>query len=329
MKIHLVSLRASAYEAIVALHRQAQPQLHQLTDDPAEADLILFVGSVPAHGEGIVDHPLPPLYPEKCFIYWDDDGVVPLLPGIFTNAVKPGLIDLHRTASHNFIDALNPYTTPLPGTPKRYLFSFAGGSTSLLRKKLYKVNYARPDVLVQNTSSYHHWAPNQEGREERQKEYARTIAASHFGLCPRGASAGGLRLFEVMQMGVAPVVVSDKLLLPEGPAWETFLLRVPERQIKRLPAILDPLVAESDTRGRLAREAWEQFFSPPVMFDGIIATLVRIRERRRVPERRMHLLWGTILWRRRFRKSVRGLARRAVLGVFRLLRLRFIYDLSH
>jgi hypothetical protein len=164
MKIYLVGIRRSALDAMLELHRLAQPPLHELVDDPAIAEMIVFVGGVPAHGEGIVDHPLPKLYPEKCFMYWDDDAVVPLLPGIYTNAVKPGWIDLRRTASHNFIDALNPNIHPLPAAPKRYLFSFAGGSTSILRKKMYKIDYGRPDVLIQNTSTYYHWDPDQPGR---------------------------------------------------------------------------------------------------------------------------------------------------------------------
>jgi Exostosin family len=328
MKIHLVSLRRSALDALIELHRSAEPQLHELVDDPAAAEMIVFVGSVPAHGEGIVDHPLPRLYPERCFIYWDDDGVVPLLPGVYTNAVKPGWLDLRRTASHNFIDALNPYIAPLPGTAKRYLFSFAGGSTSLLRKRLYRIDFGRPDVPIENTSSYHHWDPAQPGRTERQRRYAETLAASHFALCPRGASAGGLRLFEAMQMGVAPVVLSDRLLLPEGPRWETFLLRIPESDIRRLPELLEPLLSEAEGRGRLAREAWEQFFSPPAMFNGIVAALVRVRAGRRIRERRMHLFWGYFLWRRRAGGSLRAVGKKLVLGAFRLLRLRFIYDLS-
>jgi hypothetical protein len=131
-----------------------------------------------------------------------------------------------------------------------------------------------------------------------------------------------------MQMGVAPVVISDKQLLPEGPAWETFLIRIPERKIKQLPQILEPRLAEAEARGRLARQAWERFFAPPVMFNGIVATLVRIRSQRRVPERWMHPFWGYFLWRRRIRGELRGFAKKLVLGIFRLLRLRFIYDLS-
>jgi hypothetical protein len=328
MKIYLVGKHQSALNALLELYRVAHPPLHELVEDAATAEMIVFVGGVNEHGVGIVDNPLPKQYPEKCFIYWDDDGVVPLLPGIFTNAVKPRWINLHRTASHHFIDVLNPHVIPIAGAEKRYLFSFAGGSTSLLRKKLYKIDYRRSDVLIQNTSNYYHWDPTQAGREERQKQYAETIAASHFGLCPRGASAGGLRLFEVMQMGVAPVLVSDRLLLPEGPDWDSFLIRIPERKIKQLPDILDHYVAESAERGRLARQAYEQWFAPPVMFNGIIATLIRVREARRIPERWIHPFWEFILWKQRFRNSARGIAKKAVLAVFRLLKLRFIYEMN-
>lgn len=328
MKIYLVGLRQSSLDAMIELHRVAQPPLHELVSDAAAAEMIVFAGSAPAYGEGIVESPLPRLYPEKSFMYWDDDGVVPLLPGIYTNAVKPGWINLHRTASHMFIDALNPHVVPMPEVGKRYLFSFAGGSTSVLRKKLYKIDYRRPDVLIKNTSDYYHWDPSQEGREERQKQYAETIAASHFGLCPRGASAGGLRLFEVMQMGVAPVLVSNTFQLPDGPDWDSFLIRAPEGKIKQLPEILDRHVAESAERGRLARLAWEQYFSPPVMFNGIVATYARMAAERRIPERWIHPFWGYILWRRRFRNAVRGVAKKTVLGVFRLLRLRFIYEMN-
>src|SRR5438105_4899673 len=280
MKIHLVGLRPSALQAMVALHRVSEPRIHELVDDPAAADMIVFLGSVPPHGDGIVGSPLPKLYPEKCFMYWDDDAVVPLLPGIYTNAVTSDLFHLHRTASHMFIDALNPHVAPMPHVQKRYLFSFAGGSTSLVRKKLYNIDFKRPDVLVHNTSDYYHWDPSQQDRDERQKRYVEAIAASHFALCPRGASAGSLRLFEVMQVGVAPVLISDDFMLPAGPDWDKFLIRVPERNIRKLPQILEPHLSEASERGGLARLAWEQWFSPPVMFNGIISTFGAMQHRR-------------------------------------------------
>src|SRR5579859_960751 len=44
MKIHLVCLRQGAYEAMLRLEQQAEPRRHTLVDDPASADMILFVG---------------------------------------------------------------------------------------------------------------------------------------------------------------------------------------------------------------------------------------------------------------------------------------------
>ena len=327
MRIHLICLRQGAYDALVELQRKAQPQQHTLTDDAESADMILFVGGWPSRGEGVVENPLPKKYPEKTFVYLDDDGFTPLLPGVYTNAERPGLIDLHRAESQMFVDALNPNIQPIHAE-KKYLFSFAGGSTSLLRKKLYRIKFARPDVLVENTSNYYHWDPAQPGRDERQKQYAATIASSHFGLCPRGASAGGLRLYEVMQMGVAPVVISDKLLLPEGPDWDSFAIRVPERKIAELDMILAAHVGESAERGRLARAAYEEWFSPPTVFNNVVAACERVRANRKVPERWVRPFWGYMLWRRRAAMGARGLVKSVVLGIFKLMGKRFVYDLN-
>jgi hypothetical protein len=327
MKIHFVILRPEAMPGMMEIFNRARPQIHTLTDDAAAADMILFIGKCDPYGRGIVDNPLVYTYPEKCFIYWDDDGFIPLLPGIYTNAEKPGLIDLHRATSQMWVVALNPNIQPIAAV-KKYLFSFAGGSTSLLRKKLYKVKFKRSDVLVQNTSDYYHWDPSQAGRDARQKQYATTIAESHFGLSPRGASAGSLRLFEIMEMGVAPVLVADSFLLPEGPDWNRFLIRVPERKVADLDTILAARVGESAEMGRRAREAWDLWFAPDVRFNRIIEACVSFRDRRRIPERFIHPFWGYMLWRKRLKGSLRTIARNAVLKTFKFLHIPFMYDLN-
>ena len=327
MKIHLVRLRQTAYDAMVELHCKADPPLHTLVEDAESADLILFVGGWDSQGNGVIDNPLPKKYPAKTFIYRDDDGFIPLLPGVYSSAEKPGFLNLHRVESQKFIEALNPNIKPLT-MEKKYLFSFAGGSTSLLRKRLYKVKFSRPDVLIENTSNYYHWDPSQPGRDERQKKYAATIASSHFGLCPRGASVGSYRLYEVMEVGTAPVILSDKLLLPEGPDWDSFALRIPERKMKRLDIILAQHIGESAERGRLAREAYEQWFAPPVVFNHIIAACERIRASRRISEKWIHPFWGFMLWRLQFKGWARGVAKNLTLGVFKLLGKRFVYEMN-
>jgi hypothetical protein len=328
LKIHLVNMRQAALDAMLELHRLAEPQLHELVSDPDAAEIILFVGSWDSHGSEMRMHPLVRRYLDKCFVYFDADGFVPLLRGVYTNAEKSRLFDSRRAEGQAFIDALNPMTVPQPEAVKKYLFTFAGGSTSLLRKKLYKINFGREDVIVRNTSDYYHWDAAQAGREQRQKEYAAMIAASHFALCPRGASAGGQRLFEVMQMGVAPVLISDSLKLPQGPDWASFLIHVPERRIGQLPQILEEHVQQSAERGRLARLAWETWFAPPVLFNNIVAVCARTRETARVPERWVQPFWGFMMWKFRMRRSLRGLLRNAVLRVFKMLGLRLGYELN-
>jgi hypothetical protein len=64
------------------------------------------------------------------------------------------------------------------------------------------------------------------------------------------------------------------------------------------------------------------------MFNGIVATFETIQKKRRIPERWIHPFWRYFLWRRRFYNTARDTARTAVLGLFRLLRLKFIYQMN-
>jgi hypothetical protein len=312
---------------MVELAGQAEPRLHELVDDPETADMILFVGRWGYFGQTIVDSPLTAKYPEKCFAYCDNDNFATLLPGIYASTEAPRIFGfLHRMESQLFVDFPNPAVYPR-NAEKKYLFTFAGRSTAMVRKRLYKLKWRRPDVLVENSSSYNHWG-NQPDRAERQEQFARTIAESHFVLCPRGASAGSYRLFEVMRMGIAPVIISDGVLLPEGPDWDSFALRVPEGKIARLEEILEKHVGESAERGRLARAAYEQWFAAPVAFNHLIAACERIRARRLVPERWVQRFWGLMLWRLRMKSGARDKARAAVLWGFRVMGRKFTYELD-
>lgn len=327
MRVYLAPIRERIGPALQHLHSVSQPRLHTLVDDPASADLILVAGGSSVGFAGIDDNPLVRRFPKTCFMYDDSDGFVPLLPGIYTNARRPRLVDLHRTESSAFVVALNPQTQPLE-REKRYLFTFAGGSTSLVRKRLYRIDWHRDDVLVENTSSYYHWDAGQDGREERQQRYAETIASSRFALCPRGASAGSQRLFEVMQMGVAPVLISDHYDLPVGPDWSRFLIRVRERDIARLPEILEQHIETSAERGRIAREEWERHFAPETMFNTLIAAYGRIGQRSRISETWVRPFWGALKARHEMGIVMMSIARRAVLGIFRRLHIPFVYQLN-
>ena len=93
-----------------------------------------------------------------------------------------------------------------------------------------------------------------------------------------------MRIFEMMEAGIPPVIIADDWLPPLGPSWEQFALFVPENEIT---SIYEKVKAHDDEyadRGRLARQAWEPYFSPQSYWDFILASIRQIQENQKYPE---------------------------------------------
>ncbi|HMH16402.1 MAG TPA: exostosin family protein [Edaphobacter sp.] len=329
MNIHLSPVKET--ELTDLLPFRARYSTHTLTDDPAAADLILLIGSFGAEPHHLLDHPLYNAFPEKCAVYTDDDNYLPLAPGVYCSALVDRHSQIGRVSTYSYVSASGRYSNQYvteSGTDKKYLFTFQGGSTSLLRKRLFNLTFNRPDVLIENTSTYFHWDLNQPNREQRQQRYAETITSSHFVLCPRGAGTGSIRLFEVMQAGIAPVLISDDFLLPPHVPWDTFLLRIPERDIARLPELIEPHLATSAQRGRLAREAWLNYFAPEKEFDAIIAAAFAALHHGPPDESVFRSQQARIIARANRRRQLRDLARTTVLKTLKVLRLKSPYQMN-
>ncbi len=331
MNIHLSPLNESELDGL--LRQRAQHSQHKLTGDPAQADLILLAGSFGTDPDLLLRHPLYLQYPDLCAVYTEDDNYLPLLPGVYCSAETDHHSRAGRTFSYSYISRAGQFSNPFVGATsapveKPLLFSFQGGSTSLLRKRLFNLNFGRPDVLVENTSNYYHWDLSQPGREDRQQRYAQTLADSHFVLCPRGAGTGSIRLFEVMCAGVAPVLISDSYLLPPGPDWNKFLIRIPERDIARLPELLEPHIDSSPERGRLARQAWLQYFSPEREFDAIVASCSAALNHRPPSESVFRKQQARVITRAKLKRTTRAFARSVILKLLKFLHLKSPYQMN-
>ncbi len=309
MLIHLARASDTAKSTvrrseILSLHALSTSRQHELTEDPDAAEMIVLAGDLESLAEARANQLLR-RFPEKTMAYSEIDALVPYVPGVYASAAKPHWFNLNRTQSSIYLSrygsSRNPAVRHRPSIPKELLFCFLGRRDCRVRENILAHHYNRPDVLVLERTGYMHWNDGVVGEKQAQEHYADTIMRSHFALCPRGMGFGSIRLFEVMEMGVAPVLLADGYALPPGPDWSTFLLRVPEREYRRLPEILAAHKAESADRGHRARLAWEQFFAPHLVFDRLIEQLCTIRRRRFIPERLYRQIWPLLHLRRDIR----------------------------
>lgn len=330
MKIHLSAIDETELLTLLPLCATKSIR-HVLISSADDADVILLAGSFGLNPHYLLDHPLYRSHPEKCAVYTEDDNYLPLAPGVYCSAVDDENSRSGRVFSYSYVSASGRYSNPYvteASTEKTFLCSFQGGSTSLLRKRMFNLRFDRPDVFIENTSTYYHWDLSQPNREERQQRYAQTIASSHFVLCPRGAGAGSIRLFEVMQAGVAPVLLSDDYLLPSHIPWDKFLIRIAERDIRRLPELLEPHLATSAERGYAARQAWLNHFAPEKEFDAIVAASYEALRHGPPDEAEFRRRQRKLIMKTERKRRLRAFARKGALKALEVLRLRSPYQMN-
>ncbi len=268
---------------------------HELRNSPNEADVILFAEHHPPYDPYFFEVLATPIYKQfksKCFIYHDNPKVLPLLPGVFPSIEKdyyfPEIIQpgpyIARLCTNDAVEYVESTS------PARYLFSFTGASmTHPVRERLLKLEHEK--CYLKDTSGKNSWELDPLEKQEFEAQYARVILDSLFVLCPRGIGPNSYRLFETMEMGRVPVIISDDWVPVEGPEWETFSIQVPEDKVEMIPEILESKKSEAKEMGRKAREAWETWFSKEACFHHIAESCEILLENR---NKYSPLLWGKI-----------------------------------
>jgi len=149
---------------------------------------------------------------------------------------------------------------------KHWLYSFVGSMSHSCRRPIVKLNDERG--YVQDTSDFNVWNTDSSELEIRGKAYANVVGESQFVLCPRGIGSSSFRLYETMQAGRVPVIISDQWHPPSETDW-SFAIKIEERRISSIPGYLKALENESAERGLAAREAWEQSYAPNTLFNTV------------------------------------------------------------
>lgn len=245
------------------------------TDDPAEADVILFVESHHTNDpyfRKVIEHELYKRYRNKCVLYHDADLTITTLPTI-SPSVEAWQYDPRHKRSFHYIARVTENET-IDQSPvnfdveREYLYSFIGSKTHKLRGQILDIEHA-PDAYVKDTTGLNAWELSEVDKIVYEREYFDVMNKSAFILTPRGIGPSSYRLFESMQLGRTPVIISDEWVEVPGIKWDECSIRIPQARINEIPAILRERAKDAVELGKRARKIWEQCFSPGVSLNQI------------------------------------------------------------
>lgn len=270
MKLFLTSAyqEHSRLNRLLHLQKQDVHGHHVLAANAIEADAIVFVENTQFEDilyEKLLKHPLVKSYPEKVYMFNEMDRSWPMLPGLYCS-LSAKLAAYSDHIAFPYINVCNDSIKNIHSQDAdlRWLYSFVGSSSHSVRKPVIELKDNRAHIV--DTSNFCVWDQAQTSKYDFQKTYAESVAGSKFVLCPRGIGPSSLRLYETMEAGRVPVIISDDWMAPEHTDW-SFAVRIPEWEVAAIPNRLRKLENEWEDRRKAARAAWEKSYAPEHMFN--------------------------------------------------------------
>ena len=290
MKIYLTTasdfewnrLYLEEFKSMAQRDRKGQ---HSLTDEPQDADLILFIDFQQHLDDWWMGtfhrHPLVKKYPHKICVYDERDHPRYSAPGVYVSVTQRNRLPQSQCSGCYFNLKNETVESANSSIPKPdLLFSFLGAMSHPVRREVAKLSH--PRAVVEDTSAFNFFADAKDEaaqqRVQRQKErYLSITQRSKFVLCPRGAGTSSYRLFETLSLGRVPVIISDQWSPVPGPDWRQCAVFVPEAQIANLPQILEAREAEFETLATNARATWDNWFAPEVRFHSLVEACIALK----------------------------------------------------
>ena len=250
---------------------------HQLTNDPEEADLILFSDEGPKpYLRSIRSSPLYRRYWRKCFVFDSEDKPIAFLPGVYASIEKCWHNrNWTRSGFYSHIAERSRFDFIPFRENAKWLYSFAGSCYhSRVRESLKQIK--DPRFHLTDTSGKMIYIYREDDQDDV-AAYKEIVGDSKFVLCPRGVGCSSIRLFETMRMGRVPVILSDCWVALEGPLWEKFSVRIAEADAHKLPSLLTSMEPQAAEMAAMARAQWEQWFGEAVLFETAVDWCLDIR----------------------------------------------------
>ena len=201
----------------------------------------------------------------RIYVFSQHDHAQPWAPGMYASLpasrARHGFTGGFYVAHHHRVPGgLEADLEAARGCEPQMLWSFTGTfSTAPVRQRLAELD--DPEGRVVDTQYYSdviRWHFSDTHRSDGRAafaSYAESLGRSAFVLCPRGYGPSSIRLFEAMQVGRCPVIISDDWLPPPFVDWSSCSIRVPEASIEDIPAILRKRQDEAAKLGREARRS--------------------------------------------------------------------------
>ena len=251
-------------------------------NEPKSADIIVLFEEWSSrfwhYSDVLVEDPFFRAYWDRIFTINCDDLGRGFLPGCYTSLNQANFDSrLHRASAYPYTynELLTAASRQEKCTPE-WLFSFRGTDLSHpIRKKLFHYFSGNPRAkMVRARRQFHKHSA------EEKHEYVQDILLSKFVLCPRGWSPATYRLFEVMELGRCPVIISDDWVPIEGVPWKDCSLVIRQKDVASCANILGGQESNAERLGKAAREVWEAHFSDAMKFRAMLRSIIRLKDER-------------------------------------------------
>ena len=243
----------------------------EVRDDPDEADIVLF--PIPEWTDARPRDSLPALWRravDRLFVLSFNDRPVPWGPGVYASLPAGRYAGGPFRGGHYFVHHHEGGLTlaAMSLASADLLWTFVGSRATCPGVRGAVLALQDDRGFACDTTDWHQrirWSWETTHRAEGAAAfdcYRDSIERSLFVVCPRGVGNGSMRVFEAMESGRCPVVISDDWMPPPFVDWEACSIRIAEDEVRRLPQILREREPEAAALGAQARAAWEQWFAP-------------------------------------------------------------------